>query len=144
MPILLQLQKLQWKGDEGWTKSVFASFLAWSEDREFVEFFLGGGIPKHEQQVIAYFQTHYDNVPQKMPLTLAVSNLQIHCHRLPLWRKYTSEVKAAKGLLSDAGQNSRELTTLPELLKAYSPIEIIIPNCVVHKLKCTSSFFLAK
>ena len=30
------------------------------------------GIPKHEQQVIAYFQTHYDYVPQKMPLTLAV------------------------------------------------------------------------
>ena len=30
------------------------------------------GIPKHEQQVIAYFQTHYNYVPQKMPLTLAV------------------------------------------------------------------------
>ena len=34
--------------------------------------FLFWGIPKHEQQVIAYFQTHYDYVPQKMPLTLAV------------------------------------------------------------------------
>ena len=30
------------------------------------------GILKHEPQVIAYFQTHYDYVPQKMPLTLAV------------------------------------------------------------------------
>ena len=30
------------------------------------------GILKHEQQVIAYFQTHYDYGPQKMPLTLAV------------------------------------------------------------------------
>ena len=30
------------------------------------------GILKHEQQVIAYFQTHYDYVLQKMPLTLAV------------------------------------------------------------------------
>ena len=30
------------------------------------------GIQKHKQQVIAYFQTHYDYVPQKMPLTLAV------------------------------------------------------------------------
>ena len=30
------------------------------------------GILKHEQQVIAYIQTHYDNVPQKMPSTLAV------------------------------------------------------------------------
>ena len=33
-----------------------------------------------------------------MPLTLAVENLQIHCHRFPLWRKYAPEVKAAKGL----------------------------------------------
>ena len=33
-----------------------------------------------------------------MPLNLAVWNLQIHCHCLPLWSKYTPEVKAAKGL----------------------------------------------
>ena len=33
-----------------------------------------------------------------MPLKLAVYNLQIHYHRLPLQRKYTPEVKAAKGL----------------------------------------------
>ena len=56
------------------------------------------GILKHEQQVIAYFQTHYDYRPQKMPLTLAGYNLQIHGHCLPLWRKYAQEVKAAKGL----------------------------------------------
>ena len=37
MPILLQLQKLLWKGDGGWNKSVFASFFGWPEDREFVE-----------------------------------------------------------------------------------------------------------
>ena len=30
------------------------------------------GTLKHEQQVIAYFQTQYDHGPQKMPLTLAV------------------------------------------------------------------------
>ena len=30
------------------------------------------GIPKHKQQDFAYFQTHYDYVPQKMPLMLAV------------------------------------------------------------------------
>ena len=30
------------------------------------------GILKHEQQVIAYFQIHYDYGPQNMPLTLAV------------------------------------------------------------------------
>ena len=28
MPILLQLQKLLWKGDGGWKESVFALFLA--------------------------------------------------------------------------------------------------------------------
>ena len=33
-----------------------------------------------------------------MPLKLAVWNSQIHCHRLPLWRKCAPEVKAAKGL----------------------------------------------
>ena len=37
MPILLQLQKLPWKGDGGWKKSVFASFFGCPEDREFVE-----------------------------------------------------------------------------------------------------------
>ena len=37
MPVLLQLQNLPWKGDGGWTKSVFASFWGWSVDREFVE-----------------------------------------------------------------------------------------------------------
>ena len=31
-------------------------------------------------------------------LKLAMWNLQIHRHRLPLWRKYALEVKAAKGL----------------------------------------------
>ena len=36
MPILLQLQKLPWKGDGGWEKKYAASFLGWPEDREFV------------------------------------------------------------------------------------------------------------
>ena len=40
-------------------------FGGWSEDREFVEKNAFSGILKHEQQVIAYFQTHYDYVPQK-------------------------------------------------------------------------------
>ena len=31
-------------------------------------------------------------------LTTGLRNLQIHCHRLPLRKKYTPEVKAAKGL----------------------------------------------
>ena len=30
------------------------------------------GILKPKQQVIAYFQTHYDYMPQNMPLMLAV------------------------------------------------------------------------
>ena len=37
MPMLLQLQKLLWKGDGVWKKSVFALFFGWPEDREFVE-----------------------------------------------------------------------------------------------------------
>ena len=37
MPILLQLQKLPWKGDGGWKKSVFASFFGGPEDHEFGE-----------------------------------------------------------------------------------------------------------
>ena len=48
---------------EGEEKSVFASFWGWSEDREFVEKNAFWGILKHEQLVIAYFQTHYDYVP---------------------------------------------------------------------------------
>ena len=71
MPILLQLQKLPWKGDGGWKKSVCVIF--WLIRRLRVHrknVFLG--ILKHEQQVIAYFQTHYDYGPKKMPLTLAV------------------------------------------------------------------------
>ena len=44
---------------------------AWSEDREFVEKNAFWGIPKHEQQVIAYFQTHYDYGPQKWRFKLA-------------------------------------------------------------------------
>ena len=36
MPILLQLQKLPWKGDGGW-KKVSASFFGCPKDHEFVE-----------------------------------------------------------------------------------------------------------
>ena len=72
MPILLQLQKLQWKGDGGWKKKclcVVLGLIKRSRVRRKNAFL---GIPKHEQQVIAYFQTHYDYVPQKIPLTMAV------------------------------------------------------------------------
>ena len=72
MPILLQLQKLPWKGDGGWKKSVFASFFGCPEDREFVEKNALWGNKQHEQQVIVYFQTHYDYGHQKMPLKFAV------------------------------------------------------------------------
>ena len=41
MTILLQFQKLLWKGDGGWEKSweksVFASFFGWPEDHKFIE-----------------------------------------------------------------------------------------------------------
>ena len=39
--------------------------FGWPEDREFVEKNAFWSILKHEQQVIAYFQTHYDYGPQK-------------------------------------------------------------------------------
>ena len=55
------------KGMEGEQKVSLHHFWA---DQKIVSSFWG--ILKHEQQVIAYFQTHYDYVPQKMPLTLTV------------------------------------------------------------------------
>ena len=66
MPILLQLQKLPWKGDGGWEKKVsLRRFLAdqkiaspWGKKEEKKEAFLG--ILQHEQQVIAYCRTQYD------------------------------------------------------------------------------------
>ena len=55
---------------EGENKVSLHRFLA--DQCEFVEKNEFWGILKHEQQVIAYFQTHYDYGPQKMPSTLAV------------------------------------------------------------------------
>ena len=90
---------------------------------EFVEKKKFWGILQHEQQVIAYFQTHYDYGPPKMPLKLAVKNLQIHCHCLPLWRKYAPEVKAAKGLKQcRAKVRSNTVTTPPELPNRHGPV----------------------
>ena len=57
---------------EGEKKVSLRRFFGWSEDREFVEKNAFWDILMHKQQVIAYFQTHYDYVPPKMPLTLAV------------------------------------------------------------------------
>ena len=57
---------------QGEQKSVFALFWGWSEDREFVEKMRFGASQSTSNKFIAYFQTHYDYVPQKMPLTLAV------------------------------------------------------------------------
>ena len=103
MPILLQLQKLPWKGDGGWKKVSLRRFGADRRSRVRREKKSFWGILKHEQQVIAYFQTHYS---------------QIHCQRLPLWRKYAPEVKAAKGF-KRCRQMSRELTTPPESPSNY-------------------------
>ena len=91
-----------------------------------------GGILQHKQQVIAYCQTQPDSRPPKMPLKLAVQNLQVHC--LPLWRKYAQEVKAAKGLSTD-GQKSRELTALPEPPKSSLPFMWLRFHCTM-KLTC--------
>ena len=71
MPMLLQLQKLLWKGDGGGTKSVCVIF-GLTRRSQVLRKNAFWGILKHKQQVIAYFQTHYDYGPQKMPLMLAV------------------------------------------------------------------------
>ena len=100
MPILLQLQKLPWKGDGGWKKSLCVVF--WLTRRSRVHrknaFW---GILKHEQQVIAYLQTHYDYGPQ-LKNAFNVGSIKfansLSPPGLPLWRKYAPEVKAAKGL----------------------------------------------
>ena len=71
------------------------------------------GTPYSTSNKLLLVARQSDYGPPKMPLKLAVKNSQIHCHRLPLWRKYAPEVKAAKWL-SDAAQMSKELTTPPE------------------------------
>ena len=72
MPILLQLQNYRGKGMEGEQKVSLRRFGADQKIASSQKKNAFWGIIKHEQQVIAYFQTHYDYVPQKMPLTLAV------------------------------------------------------------------------
>ena len=68
---------------EGEQKVSFRRF--WADHREFVEKNAFWGIPKHEQQVIAYFQTHYRLRASKNAFNVgSVKNSQIHCHRLPL------------------------------------------------------------
>ena len=74
MPILLQLQKLPWKGVEGGKKKCLCLvFLLTRKSRvrrkKKKSFW---GILKHEQQVIAYCQTLYDYGPPNMSLKLAV------------------------------------------------------------------------
>ena len=54
---------------EGENKVSLRHFFGWPEDRKFVEKNAFWGILKHKQQVIVYFQTHYDYGPQKVPLT---------------------------------------------------------------------------
>ena len=60
MPILLQLQKYRGKGMEGENKMSLRRFLADQKIASTVEKNAFWGILNHEQQVIAYFQTHYD------------------------------------------------------------------------------------
>ena len=97
MPPLLQLQKLQGKGDGGWKKSVFALFFGWPEDREFVE-----------KKCFGASKTSYCLLPDTFWLrasknvfkvgSVKFANSLLSTHRLPLWRKYVPEVKAAKVL----------------------------------------------
>ena len=71
MPILLQLQKLPWKGDaEGGKKVSLRRFFCLTRRLRVrrKKCVLGHPIAR----AIAYCQTHYDYGPPKMPLKLAV------------------------------------------------------------------------
>ena len=98
MPILLGLQKLPWKGDWGWKKSVFASFFGWPEDREFVE---KKGVLGHP---IAR-ATSYCLFPDTLLLRASKNAFKVGSVKFAnslsppsIARKYAQEVKAAKGL----------------------------------------------
>ena len=56
------------------------------------------GILKHEQQVIAYFQTHYDYVPQKNAFNVGMVKFTNSLSPPSIVKKVRTEVKAAKGL----------------------------------------------
>ena len=79
------------KGMEGGKKVSLRHFFGWT-DCEFVEKMHWG------HPIARAFWLHSDYRPPKISLKLAMENSQIHCQRLPLWRKYAPEVKAAKGL----------------------------------------------
>ena len=98
MPPLLQLQKLPGKGDGGWEKSVFALFFGWPEDWSSWKKKCFGASYSMSNKLLLIARHILTMGLQKMSLKLAVENSRIHCHRLPLWRKYAPEVKAAKGL----------------------------------------------
>ena len=91
MPLLLCLQKLQGKGDGEWTKSVFASFFGWPEDKGFMG---------ERKKMIFLASLSMSNKLLLVARHILTTGLQkwIHWHHLLLWRKYALEVKAAKGL----------------------------------------------
>ena len=79
----------------GKTTTVFASFFGRPED-SWKKCVLGHPTTR---------ATHYCLLPDtfwlrasKNAFKVGSENLQIHCHHLPLWRKYVLAVKAAKGL----------------------------------------------
>ena len=71
MAPLLQLQKLPWKGDGGWEKSVFASFSGRSKDHEFMEKMCYGASCSTSNKLLLVAR-HSDYGPPKMSLKLAV------------------------------------------------------------------------
>ena len=100
MPPLLQLQKLPGKGDGGWKKKCLCIIFWWTR-RSQVRGKNGFGVSYSMSNKLLLVARHgLTTGLQKMSLKLAVLllNSQIHCHHLPLWRKYAPEVKADKGL----------------------------------------------
>ena len=96
MPPLLQLQKLPGKGDGGWEKKVSVFLTRRSRVCGNWKCVLGQPVAR---------AASYCLLPDTIWLWAAQNALKVggvkfanYCHRLPLWRKYAHEVKAAKGL----------------------------------------------
>ena len=94
MPILLQLRK----GDGGWKKVSLCRFFCWPEDREFIEKmrFVASYSTSNKLLLIARHIIWLQ--ASKNAFKVGSVKFTNSLSRLPLWRRYAPEVKAAKGL----------------------------------------------
>ena len=90
MPLLLCLQKLQGKGDGGWGKKCLCVVFCLTRRK----------LVSSCKKMHFLASLSMGNKLLLVARHILTTGLQkwIHCHRLPLWRKYALEVKVAKGL----------------------------------------------